>query len=54
MSFGACRTSGISLRMLMLRLPVAMTLTVRLPVAILLPLRPPVTILFFFSNGLRN
>ena len=44
MSVGACRTSGISQRMLMLRLPVAMMLMLRLLVVIL-PL---------FSNGLRN
>lgn len=54
MSFGACRTSGISLRMLMLRLPVAMPLTVRLPVTMPLVLRLPVAILPLFSNGLRN
>lgn len=54
MSAGACRTSGFSLRMLMLRLPVAMPLMLRLMVAIPLPLRPPVAILPLFSNGLRN
>ena len=64
MSAGACRTSGILQRMLMLRLPVAMSLMfrltvamplkVRLPVAMPLMLRPPVAILPLFSNGLRN
>lgn len=54
MSVGACRTSGISLRMLMLRLKVAMPLMLRPPVAMTLVLRLPVAILPFFSNGLRN
>lgn len=51
MSFGACRTSGISQRMLMLRLPVAMPLMFRLTVAMSLMVRLPVTILPLFSNG---
>ena len=54
MSFGACRTSGISLRMAMVRLPMAMSLTVRLPVTMPLVLRLPVAILPLFSNGLRT
>ena len=54
MSFGACRTSGISLRMTMVRLPMAMSLTVRLPVTMPLVLRLPVAILPLFSNGLRT
>ena len=54
MSFGACRTSGISQRMLMLRLPVAMPLMLRLPMAMSLMLRLPVAILPYFSNGLRT
>ena len=51
MSAGACRTSGISQRMLMLRLPVAMPLMFRLTVAMSLMVRLPVTILPLFSNG---
>ena len=54
MSVGACRTSGISLRMLMLRLPVAMSLMFRLTVAMPLTVRLPVAILPLFSNGLRT
>lgn len=54
MSAGACRTSGISLRMLILRKSVAMPLMLRLTVAISLMLRLPVAILPLFSNGLRT
>lgn len=54
MSFGACRTSGISLRMLIFRLPVAILLILRLTVAMSLTVRLPVAILPLFSNGLRN
>lgn len=54
MSVGACRTSGISLRMAMVWKSVAMSLVLKLPVAMPVMLRLPVAILPLFSNGLRN